>query len=69
MSTTPEYDRCTDRLKRHIDQVTAEISNDLWSICFHRLDQEDWISGDAAGAIAQKMVQAVQDDIKEALAK
>jgi hypothetical protein len=68
----PEYDRCDDRLKAAIDEIAEVMLFDVWHAVFEVLDDTDRryvVSGDDAGRLAQKCVEAIEYELRECLAK
>jgi hypothetical protein len=68
----PEYDRCDDRLKVAIDEIAEVMLRNIWTEVFHELDRTDLryvLSGDDAGRLAQKCVEAIEYELRECLAK
>ncbi len=68
----PEYDRCDDRLKAAIDTVAEIMLANVWQAVFVELDSENHryvLSGDDAGRLASKCVEAIEYELRECLAK
>jgi len=66
------FEQCNERLQAAITREADSIINTLWDIIFQHLDTHNdrfTINGEDAAKLAQLAVSAINQPLKEALAK